>query len=263
MDLGIRGKTAIVCASSRGIGKASALKLAAEGANVVLCARRASPLKEAADEIRAATGARVASLVADVAKTNDMKSVIDAALKEFGAIHILVNNAGGPPAGKFFDLKPEAWDEAIRTNLISAINWCREIVPIMRKQKWGRIVNIASIAVKQPVDGLILSNTARTGLIAFAKTLSREVAADNILVNNICPGTILTDRIMELAAGRAKAGGATIEAVLSSMREEIPMKRIGRPEEAANLVAFLSSEAASYITGATILVDGGVYRGTM
>ncbi|OHB75841.1 MAG: 3-oxoacyl-ACP reductase [Planctomycetes bacterium RBG_16_59_8] len=263
MDLGIKGKTAIVCASSKGMGRASAFQFAREGANIVLCARTGKRLQETAEEIRKETGVDVLAIPADVTKAEDRAKIIGETVSRFGTVHILVNNSGGPPPGSFADFQADEWAKAVEANLLSAIEWCRGVIPFMKQQRWGRIVNIASISVKQPIDGLILSNTARAGLIGFAKTISRELASHNILVNNVCPGTILTDRIMDLARSRAAMADVTVSDILKHMEEEIPVKRIGRPEEAANLVVFLASEAAAYITGTTILVDGGLYRGIM
>lgn len=263
MDLGIKGRVAVVCAASKGMGRASALQLAREGAHLTIFSRDADRINHVAEEIRTATGAVVLAMAADVTKTDDMKSVVAATVKKFGTIHILVNNSGGPPPGVMDDFTPAEWENAVRSHLISPINWCREVIPIMKKQTWGRIVNITSISVKQPVDGLILSNTARAGFVGFVKTIARELAPDNVLVNNVCPGTVLTDRIRELAMKQARMADITIAEVFDHMESNIPMKRMGKPEEVANLVAFLASEAAAYMTGTTILVDGGIYRGIM
>ena len=178
-----------------------------------------------------------------------------------GGIDILINNAGGPPFGFFEDFESPDWQNALELNLLSGIHLAKKVVPLMKKRSWGRIVNITSIAVKQPIDGLILSNTSRAGLIGFSKTLSNELAKDNILVNNICPGRIYTDRIKALAEKRAAQSGIGYEEAIEEMEKDIPLQRIGTPEELAALACFLASEKASYMTGTTIQVDGGLLRG--
>jgi len=260
MDLGLRGKTAIVCASSKGLGKAVALGLAEEGVNLTICARGKEALEKTANEIRDRFGVNVLSVQADVSNPEDVKKVVSLTVSTYSTVHILVNNAGGPPVGSFLEIPPHEWQRAVELNLFSTVNFTREVLPYMRKQKWGRIINITSIAVKQPLDGLILSNTARAGVIGFAKTVSNEFARENILVNNVCPGRILTDRIIELASERARRYNKSLDEVIRAMEEDIPAGRIGTPEELANLVVFLASERASYITGTTIQVDGGLVK---
>lgn len=261
MDLGLKDKAAIVCASSRGLGKAVALGLAEEGVNLTICARGNEELQKTEEEIRSKTSAQVLAIQGDVAKPADIKKIVTETLNKYSTIHILVNNAGGPPLGNFVEFTPDDWQRALELNLISTINFIREVLPVMKKQKWGRIINITSVAVKQPIDGLILSNTARAGVIGLTKTLSNEFARENILFNNVCPGRILTDRIVELARARAEKTGMSIENVFTSMENDIPVGRIGKPRELADLVVFLASERASYITGTTIQVDGGVVKG--
>jgi len=261
MDLGIRDKVAIVAASSKGLGKAIALGLAEEGVRLTICSRGKESLGKTAEEIRSTTGAEVLAIQADVSKIEDITNIVAETIKRYSTVHILVNNAGGPPFGNLLDFSNDDWQKALELNLLSTINFTKEIIPYMRKQKWGRIINIASVAVKQPIDGLILSNTARAGVIGFAKTVSNEFARDNVLVNNVCPGRILTDRIIHLAQERTKRDNKTIEDVINSMEQDLPMGRIGKPEELANLVVFLASERASYVTGTTIQVDGGVVKG--
>ncbi len=261
MDLGIKNKVAIVAASSKGLGKGVALGLAEEGVNLTICARGTEALKATAEEIRSKTGVGVLPIQADVSNTDDIKRVVSETLRHYSKLHILVNNAGGPPLGYFADFSLEDWKQALGLNLLSTITFIKESIPHMREQKWGRIVNITSVAVKQPIDGLILSNTSRAGVIGLTKTLSNEYAKDNILFNNVCPGRILTDRIIQLAEARAKTANMSVEEVLSSMEKDIPIGRIGKPKELADLVVFLSSERASYITGTTIQVDGGAVKG--
>ena len=261
MDLGLTDKVAIVAASSKGLGKAVALGLAEEGVRLTICARGKDSLDKTAEEIRERTGVEVLALQADVSRIEDIKNIVSESVKRYSTAHILVNNAGGPPFGNFLEFSNDDWQKALELNLLSTINFTKEIIPYMRKQRWGRIINITSVAVKQPIDGLILSNTARAGVIGFAKTVSNEFARDNILVNNVCPGRILTDRIIHLAQERASRDNKSFEHVINSMEQDIPIGRIGKPEELANLVVFLASERASYITGTTIQVDGGVVKG--
>ncbi len=260
MNLGLKNKIAVVGASSKGLGKAIALGLAQEGAKVTICARDSGTLAETAAEIQKETGSEVFAVPTDVSQPTQVESLINETISHFGGIDILVNNAGGPRAGRFDDLSAEDYISAVQLNLMSTINLSRAVVPSMRKRGGGRIINLTSVSVKQPVDGLMLSNMARTGVIGFAKTLATELAPDKILVNNVCPGIIFTDRIKQLATVRAEEGGISFEAALEKMTADIPLGRIGDPKEFANLVVFLASERASYITGATIQVDGGMVR---
>ena len=263
MDLGLKDKVAVVGASSKGLGKAIALGLAEEGAKVTICARAAETLEETAAEIHEKTGAEVLAVPTDVSQPEQVSGLIAKAIDRFGEIDILVSNAGGPRAGRFADLSLEDYQAALHLNLLSTINLCRGVVPSMKARGGGRIINLTSISVKQPVDGLMLSNMARTGVIGFAKTLASELAPDNILINNVCPGVIFTDRIKQLATVRAEEAGITYEEALANMTQEIPLGRIGDPKEFANLVVFLASGRASYITGTTIQVDGGMSKGLL
>jgi 3-oxoacyl-[acyl-carrier protein] reductase len=203
----------------------------------------------------------VLSIATDVSKIEEVGEAVSQTVSKYGTVHILINNAGGPPLGDFLQFSLQDWQRALELNLLSTISFTREVIPFMQRQKWGRIVNITSTAVKQPIDGLILSNTARAGVIGFAKSISNEFARDNILINNVCPGRILTDRIVQLAEERAKRSNVNVEEVIRSWEQDIPIKRLGKPEELADLVAFLVSERASYITGTTIQVDGGMVKG--
>lgn len=263
MDLKLTGKSAIVMASSRGMGRAIALRLAEEGANVAMCARGREALEQTAAEAKTRAKGKIFSKVVDVSQPKQTSEFIREVTERFGGLHVLVNNTGGPPPGMFADLPPEAWLEAVQNLLLSVVHICREAMPTMKAQKWGRIINITSIAVKQPIDNLILSNTVRTGLVAFAKSIAREVASHNITVNNIAPGLISTERITELAEMRAKKENLPLQNILDRMQSEIPMGRFGTPEEVAHLAAFLASDGVGYITGNTLLVDGGLYRGLM
>ncbi len=260
MDLGIRGKVAIVVASSRGLGRASAEALAAEGADLLLCARGEAALRTTAADIRRTTGVRVVDVVADVGSPTGIADIVKAAEDEFGRVDILVTNAGGPSAGPFESHGPEAWEAAVRTNLTSVVELVRAVLPGMRERRWGRIVNITSIAVKQPVDNLILSNSVRAAVTGFARTLANEVAPHGITVNNVMPGYTRTARVEELAARTAALKGTTPEAAYEAWESQIPMGRLGEPAEFGAMVAFLCSAHASYTTGASIPVDGGWIR---
>lgn len=260
MDLGIKGKVALVTASSRGLGRAVAEELAAEGAALVLCARNEASLNTTAAAIRDATGAQVITVVADVSDPSAIDRVWSRARDEFGRVDILVTNAGGPPAGPFEAHTPSAWSDALRLNFESVVNMTRAVLPSMKERRWGRIINITSIAVKQPVDNLILSNSVRAAVTGFARTLANEVASYGITVNNVMPGYTLTDRIANLAETNASQHGTSTEAVIGVWESQIPMGRLGTPREFAAMVAFLASERASYTTGSSIPVDGGWIR---
>jgi len=260
VDLGLRGKIALVTAASRGLGRAIAEELAAEGASLVMCARGEEGLTKASEAVRAASGVDVLSIPADVSRPQDVSRLVLSAIARFGRIDILVTNAGGPPSGNFESLGPEKWDDAVRQTLLSAVNLCREALPGMRQRKWGRIINVTSITVKQPVEGLMLSNSLRAGVTGFARTLANEVARDGITVNNILPGFTRTQRVEELAKATAEREGISIDEVMNRQRASIPMGRLGEPREFAALAAFLASERASYITGTSIQVDGGWIR---
>ncbi|MGI8508986.1 MAG: SDR family oxidoreductase [Gemmatimonadaceae bacterium] len=260
MDLGLKGKVALVAASSRGLGRAVAEELAAEGVDLMLCARGEQALKETADSIRTASTVRVVDMTADLSKPADVDRLIEAAMRELGRIDILVTNAGGPPAGPFESHSTEVWHDAVRQNLDSVLNLTRAVLPGMKERRWGRIINVTSIAVKQPVDNLILSNTVRAAVTGFARTLANEVATFGITVNNVMPGYTRTQRIDDLSARNATLNGTTAAAELAKWEQQIPMGRLGKPREFAAMVAFLASDRASYTTGASIPVDGGWIR---
>lgn len=263
MDLGLRGKVALVAASSKGMGKATAMGLAAEGARVAMCARGGDDLRKAADVVRTLTGAEAFAVPADVTKAEDVRTLVQKTVQAFGAIHILVNNAGGPPAGKFDEMDDAKWQAAFELNLLSTIRLIREVLPHMRKAGGGRIINIQSSSVKQPIENLILSNAIRPGVVGLSKTLASELARDKITINTVCPGRILTDRFRSLAGVRAQRGGKTVEAVLAEQAAEVPLGYLGQPEDVANMIVYLASEQARYVTGATIQVDGGLVRGLL
>jgi 3-oxoacyl-[acyl-carrier protein] reductase len=260
MDLGLKDKVALIAAGSRGLGRAVAEELAAEGASLVLCAREAHTLAETAAAIADSSGAHVLAVPADVTSVSDITRVVEAGNERFGRIDILVTNAGGPPAGTFDQLTREQWEEATRLTLFSAIELARQVLPGMKERRWGRILNITSIAVKQPVENLMLSNSLRAGLTGFARTLANEVAAQGITVNNILPGYTRTERLEDLAQMMAEKQGISTAEFSAKWEKEIPMGRLGEPREFAALAAFLVSERASYITGTSIQVDGGWIR---
>lgn len=260
MDFGLKDRVALVAAASRGIGYAAALELAREGARVFLCSRDAARASEAAQKIHEATGANVAGIAADVTDATQSEQFVNVALERAGRVDICVTNAGGPPSTVFADTDLEMFRQAFELNGLSAIRLAKLVMPGMRERKWGRIVNITSISVKQPVDGLLLSNTVRAGLTGWAKTVSNEVAVDGVTVNNVAPGYTMTERQDELAEARSKAMGKTKEDIVALWSSQTPMRRMASAEEIAAAIAFLASERASYITGVTLQVDGGWVR---
>ena len=263
MDLGLGGRVALVAASSRGLGRAVAEEFAAEGAHVVMCARGQEALAAAAASVRERGGGEVEKIVADLSEEEGLARVVAGALDRFGRVDVLVNNAGGPPAGPFEAHSLEAWRAALRLNLESALELTRAVLPGMKERGWGRIVNITSVAVKEPVDGLILSNSVRAAVTGFARTLANEVAPFGVTVNNALPGYTRTDRLHELADAISSRTGVSREEVEANWEAAIPMGRLGEPREFAALVVFLASDRASYITGRSITVDGGRTRGLL
>ena len=263
MDLGINGKVALVAAASRGLGRAIAAGLATEGARVAICARQGTPLELAAKEIQSQTQAEVLPVVADVSQPDGCRRFVEAARQRWGTVDILVNNSGGPAPGNFEATDDATWTAAVESTLMNVVRLTRLVIPDMKAQGWGRIVNVESISVKQPIAGLLLSNSIRPGVIGLAKTLAGELAQDGILINTVCPGSHKTDRMFELAEARAKTNNTTPEQELRLAAATIPLGRLGEPAELADVVVFLCSERASYVTGSTILVDGGAYSGLM
>jgi 3-oxoacyl-[acyl-carrier protein] reductase len=260
VDLGLKGKVVLVGGSSRGLGRAVAEELAVEGCDVVLCSRDADAVRRAAAEIAQRTGVNTLGAAANLSEDAGVAHVVNAAFSRFGRVDVLVTNTGGPPAGAFESHSPQAWRDAVAQNLESVLNLTRAVLPGMKERGWGRIVNITSIAVKQPVEGLVLSNSVRAAVTGFARTLANEVAEHGITVNNVLPGYTRTERLVQLAAHNAKSRGVTAEEAYAQWEREIPMRRLGEPCELAALVAFLASTRAAYITGASIAVDGGWIR---
>lgn len=263
MDLALQGKCAIVCAASKGLGRATALSLAREGARVAICARSAQPLEQAAAEIREATGAVVVPIVADVSRADDVARLVDDAARQLGAIDILITNTGGPKSGPFTSLSDNDWRDAIDSLLMSVVRLSRAVIPHMRARGGGRIINVTSISAKQPVAGLVLSNALRAGITGLARTIANELATDNILVNCVAPGYTATDRVVELADAAAAREGISAEAVQQRTLAQIPMQRLATTEEFADVVTFLASGRASYVTGTTLQIDGGYVRGLL
>ena len=256
MKIELTGRVAMVCGSSDGLGLATARLLGAAGCNLVLCARTAAKLDAAAEELSAG-GIEVLTVPTDLTSVEQIEALTQSAIERFGTIDILVNNAGGPPGGTFDDLDEAAWRAAVDLTLMSAIEVTRRLLPAMRAQKWGRIINITSTSVKQPVEGLMLSNSIRLAVIGWAKTLANEVGPDQVTINNVCPGFTTTARLDELAENVAARQDIDTAQVYENWAARIPLKRLASPEEFANVVVFLASEQASYVHGATIAVDGG------
>jgi 3-oxoacyl-[acyl-carrier protein] reductase len=259
MDMGVRDKVALVSAASKGLGRAAALGLAGEGAKLAICARGEEALNSTAEEIRRETGVEVLALSADVSRAEDVSRLVQQTVERFGRIDILVTNAGGPPTTRFLEASADQFQQAIGMNLMSTLLLCKEVVPHMQRQRWGRIVNIVSLAAKQPLPGLILSNTSRPAVLGLSKAMANELARDGILVNCVCPGYTLTDRVRRQTAERAQQSGRSEEEVLAATASAIPLGRLGMPEELANVIVFLASERASFVTGVAIQVDGGQY----
>lgn len=261
MDLGLKDRVAIVAASSQGLGKAVALGLAREGAKLAICSRNESKLNQTAEEIRQETGVEVLARPVDVTVCEQVRSFISETNDRFGRVDICVTNAGGPPAKPFSDTTVEDWQAGVNLNLMSTLYFVREVLPLMQKRNWGRIVTITSASVKQPIDNLVLSNSVRSAVSGLMKTLSNEYGKDNILVNNACPGYTLTSRLDELSSKLAKTEGVDPREIQQRWARQVPLGRLGRPEEFANMVVFLASECASYITGVSVAIDGGHVKG--
>jgi 3-oxoacyl-[acyl-carrier protein] reductase len=260
MDLGLTGQVALVTAASKGLGRATATVLAAEGARVMISSRGEEQLAATAEQIARETGAEVAYCPADVADAADVRRLVEETERRLGAVQVLINNAGGPPAGRFDSFDDEAWQSAFELNLLSSVRLIRGVLPAMRAGSYGRIVNVASSSIKQPLDNLILSNSFRLAVVGLAKTLASELAPDGILINTVAPGRIATDRVASLDASRAAATGSSVEEVRAQAQKAIPLGRYGAPEEFGRVAAFLASGANTYVTGQALLVDGGMVK---
>jgi 3-oxoacyl-[acyl-carrier protein] reductase len=263
MDLGLEGKVALVAASSRGLGRAVALRLAQEGARVTICARGRQDLIDTAEEIRGATERPVLAIPANIVDQDAAPALVEATVEEFGRLDILVTNAGGPPPGAFLDFTSQDWERAAQLTLMSAIRLCYAAAPVMEKQGTGSILAMTSITVKQPLTNLVLSNSLRLGVTGLVKTLADELAPFGIRVNALCPGWTRTERVDQLLEDRARRNDTSPEEEAARIASDIPLGRMGAPEEFAAVAAFLVSEAASYVNGVSLLVDGGMYRGVM
>ena len=261
MDLGLKGRGVIVAASSQGIGKATAELFAREGAQVAMCARTEKTLRQTADQIRSETGAEVYAEALDVTDAAAVQRFVEQVAKHFGRIDVCVTNAGGPPAKNFLSVSQDEWRKAIDQNFLSVVHLSKAVIPYMQRHRWGRIITITSVSVKLPIQDLILSNAVRTAVVGLVKSLSNEFGKDGILVNNVGPGYTTTDRLQELAGTRALAAGVTKEKIYEQWASDTPVKRLAEPREVADVIVWLASERASYITGQTVLVDGGIYHG--
>jgi 3-oxoacyl-[acyl-carrier protein] reductase len=261
MDTGLKDKVAIVAASSQGIGRATAESFAAEGCRVAMCARNAEVLQSAAEQIRQRHGVEVLAEPLDVTDAKAVHEFVRAVVGRFGGADICVTNAGGPPAKGFLAASIEDWRKAIDLNLLSTVYFAREVIPHMQRKRWGRIITLTSITTKQPVPDLVLSNAVRAGVVGLVKSLANEFGKDGILVNNVGPGFTATDRLKQLAASRSAAQGTSEKEIFAAWAGDAALQRLGEPKEVADTIVWLASERASYITGQTILVDGGAYKG--
>ncbi len=261
MDTGLKNRVVIVAASSQGIGRATAEAFAAEGAKLAICARKEKTLTAAAEEIRSRQHAEVFALTLDVTDADEVRRFVQAVAAEFGRIDICVTNAGGPPAKNFLSISIEEWRHAVELNFLSVVHFAREVIPHMQRNRWGRFITITSLSVKQPIPDLVLSNAVRTAVVGLVKSLANEFGKDGILVNNVGPGYTATERLKELAGTRALAAGTNQKEIFDHWAADTPVGRIARPEEIADTIVWLASERASFITGQTVLVDGGTYKG--
>ncbi len=261
MDLGIKGKVALVAASSQGIGLATAEAFGAEGCKVAMCARNREALNAGAEKIRRQHNAEVFTEAFDVTDPKAVEQFVRVTAEKFGSLDICVTNAGGPPAKGFLAASLEDWQKAIEANFLSTVYFAREVIPYMQRKKWGRVITITSITTKQPVTDLVLSNAVRAAVVGLVKSLANEFGKDGILVNNVGPGFTATDRLKELAKARSAATGKPEQEFFDTWASEAPLKRLGEPRELAETIVWLASERASYITGQTVLVDGGMYKG--
>jgi 3-oxoacyl-[acyl-carrier protein] reductase len=261
MDLELKNRVALVAASSQGIGLATAEAFAAEGCRVAMCARNADRLHAAADQIRKAYGVEVLAEPFDVSDPAAVSRFVAEVAAKFGSVDICVTNAGGPPAKGFLACTLEEWQRAIQFNFLSTVYFAREVIPHMQRKRWGRIITITSITTKQPVADLVLSNAVRAAVVGLVKSLANEFGKDGILVNNVGPGFTATERLKELARTRAAGSGKSEREFFAAWGADAPLKRLGEPREVAETIVWLASERAAYVTGQTVLVDGGLYKG--
>ena len=261
MDTGLKNRVAIVAASSQGIGRATAEAFAAEGCRLAMCARNQEALQTAAEKIQKQSNAEVLAEPLDVTDASAVHRFVETVVNRFGGVDICVTNAGGPPAKGFLAASLDDWRKAIELNFLSAVYFAREVIPHMQRKSWGRIITITSITTKQPVADLVLSNAVRAAVVGLVKSLANEFGKDCILVNNVGPGYTATDRLKDLAKSRSVAMGKSEDEIFQGWAVEAPLKRLGEPREVAEAIVWLASERASYITGQTILVDGGLYKG--
>jgi 3-oxoacyl-[acyl-carrier protein] reductase len=261
MDLGLKDRVAVVAACSQGIGKATALAFAAEGAKLAICARNGDALRRVADEIEHRHRVEVLAQLVDVTRPLAVKKFVAAVGERFGRIDVCVTNAGGPPPKQFLEIDTDLWRQAFELNLLSVISFAREVIPWMQKQKWGRIITVTSCSTRQPIPDLILSNTIRTGVLGLVRSLANDFGRDGILVNNVGPGVTRTERFEQIASGRAQASGRSKEEVIADFLNDTATGKISEPEEVAQTIVWLASERADSITGQTILTDHGWYRG--
>src|SRR5438552_11824242 len=261
MDLGLKGRVAIVAASSQGIGRATAEAFAAEGCRVAMCARNRATIEQASDKTRVQCNTYVFAESLDVTHADAVHRFVEAVAAKFGKVDICVTNAGGPPAKGFLAATIEDWRKAVDLNFLSTVYFAREVIPYMQRKRWGRIITLTSITTKQPVADLVLSNAVRAAVVGLVKSLANEFGKDGILVNNVGPGFTATDRLKELAKAGSSASGKKEQEIFDGWAGDAPLKRLGEPREVAETIVWLASERASYITGQTVLVDGGMYKG--
>src|SRR5258708_26379293 len=261
MNLGLKDRVALVAASSQGIGRATAEAFAAEGARVAMCARNQQTLQSAAENIRKQHGVEVLAEAFDVTDPDLVRRFVADVAQKFGSVDICVTNAGGPPAKGFLAASLEDWQRALELNFLSTVYFAREVIPHMQRKRWGRIITITSITTKQPIDDLVLSNAVRAAVVGLVKRLANELGKDGILVNNVGPGFPATDRLKELAKARSSTSGKSEQEIFEGWAADAPLKRLGEPRELADTIVWLASERASYVTGQTVLVDGGMYKG--